>query len=280
MSVLSFLEIHDGRDGSDQLGKSGVIRNYTRVYRAVTSDDHDDANVVVAHASCPRLGSVYPYDIGAWCISRRASSPNKRLWLVTVNYSSAKEMEEDPNSDPPQFQWSTQQFQRPYVKDRDGKAIVNSAGDPYDPPIEGDDSRWTCTMTRNVNAVPTWLLTYIDAVNSDAFVIDGLNVTAGSAKVQGIQIGPERKRNDISYRQLSITLSFAKTFAKEVLDAGFRYKDDAERKAITNDDGSDPSAPVPLDGAGGVLANPTEDNAVYNTHEIYSEQNFASLPLS
>ena len=279
MSVTSFLEIHDGRDGADDVRGRTAVRRYTRVFRATTSSDFDDANTVVAHASCPRLGNVYPRDIGAWCRGRRANSVNKRLWIVTATYSSEREMEEDPGADPPQFTWSTQQFQKIYVKDRDGKAIVNSAGDPYDPPIEGDDSRWSCTVTRNVASVPSWLLSYKDAVNSEAFTIDGISVNAGSAKLQNIQIGPLQTRNDITFRQLSLTLTFAESFAVEVLDAGFCYKDGTEQKRILVD-GGEPTAPVLLDGAGAVLANPTQDNAVYNEHNIYQEKSFSVLPLS
>ncbi len=280
MSVTSFLEIHDGRDGADDVRGRTAVRRYTRVFRATTNDDFDDANTVVAHASCPRLGTVYPNDIGAWCKGRRANSINKRLWIVTATYSSEREMEEDPAADPPQFTWSTQQFQKPFAKDRNGKAIVNSAGDPYDPPVEGDDSRWSCTVTRNVASVPTWLLGYKDAVNSAAFTIDGISVNAGAAKLQSINIGPLQTRNDISFRQLSLTITFAESFDAEVLDAGFHYKDDDDRKAITLADGSYPTAPVLLDGAGAVLANPNQDNAVYNTHEIYQEKSFSVLPLN
>lgn len=280
MSVTSFLEIHDGRDGADDVRGRTAVRRYTRVFRATTNDDFDDANTVVAHVSCPRLGTVYPTDIGAWCKGRRANSINKRLWIVTATYSSEREMEEDPAADPPQFTWSTQQFQRIYVKDRNGKAIVNSAGDPYDPPVEGDDSRVSCTVSLNVASVPSWVLTYKDAVNSAAFTIDGISVNAGSAKVQSINIGPVQSRNDISFRQLSLTLTFAASFAAEVLDAGFNYKDDAERKKITLADGNEPTAPVLLDGSGAVLANPTLDNAVYNSHDIYTEMDFSALPLS
>lgn len=280
MSVISFLEIHDGRDGADDVQGKTAVRRYTRVFRAMTDNDHNDANTVVAHASCPRLGSVYPYDIGAWCKGRRANSVNKRVWIITATYSSEREMEEDPAADPPQFTWSTQQFQRIYVKDRDGKAIVNSAGDPYDPPVEGDDSRVSCTVSRNVASVPAWVLTYKDAVNAAAFTIDGISVNAGSAKVQSINIGPVQSRNDISFRQLSITLTFAESFAAEVLDAGFNYKDGTDRKKITLADGNEPTAPVLLDGAGAVLADPTLDNAVYNSHDIYNEMDFSALPLS
>lgn len=276
MAVTSFREIHDGREGSGQITNRKMVRRYTRVFRAETNDPHDDAVTVLNAAGAPLPGSVYPYDTSAWCQGGKAVSPHKKVWICTFSYSSEREMKEDPNADPPQFSWSTQQFQKSYTKDNAGKAIVNSAGDPFDPPVEGDDSRWSCTVTRNVPSVPSWILDYKDAVNSAAFTIDGISVNKGAAKLQSITIGPAATRNDVIYRPLALTITFAETFAAEVLDAGFRYKDDGTITKVPND----PVAPVPLDGSGGILENPTEDNAVILEFDIYPEKDFSALPLT
>ena len=130
MAVISFKKIHNGRDGDDD----GKARRYTEVYRAVTNSNHDTAVTVLAAA--PAFGAVYSGDMAAFCRRRRArnESFSKRVWIVTLAYSTEREIEENPLDDPAIITWDTDPFQKPVVKDRDGKAHLNSAGDPFDPP--------------------------------------------------------------------------------------------------------------------------------------------------
>jgi len=279
MAIIGFVEINDGRDGGTSVSGGRTVRRYTRVFRATTNSPTDNAATIKSYAGAPKIGMVYPWDWAAWCQGIQVVAPHKTVWILTASYSSQREISEDPTADPPQFHWSTQQFQQVYHMDRNGKAIVNSAGDPYDPPIEGDDSRISVTMSRNLAAVPAWIFAYKDAVNSAQFTIDGLGVAAEKAKIQRIDVAPVQTRNDIPFRPFSLTMTFAHTFDARPLDQGFRFKDGAERKAITNDDGSEPIAPVPLDGNGGVLDNPNLNNCVLNTHEIYNRLDFNNLPL-
>ena len=281
MSVLTFDEIHNGRDGGDDESQGRLVRRYSRVFRAVTDNNSDDASVVLA--SAPSYGAVYPKDMRAYCRSRSArnESFSKRVWIVTCLYSTEREIQESPLDDPPSVEWGTEQFQRPFYKDTDGDAILNSAGDQYDPPVEGDDSRWTATLTRNVSAVPAWLLTYADAVNSSAFTLDGIAIGERQAKIQAIRLSPVQERNDIVYRVLTITFHFSSDWRLEVLDAGFREKVSDEMKRIKNDGDSEwPTVPVCLNGSGAVLENPTPATAKYNTHTLYEEKSFATLPLT
>ena len=64
------------------------------------------------------------------------------------------------------------------------------------------------------------------------------------------------------------------------MDTGLRRKDGSERKVITNDDGTEITSPVPLDGSGDVLANPSESTVVYQTYQAYTELDFSTLPLA
>jgi hypothetical protein len=65
-----------------------------------------------------------------------------------------------------------------------------------------------------------------------------------------------------------------------LLDAGYRRKDGTQRKIITNSDGTLPTMPVPLDGSGAVLSNPTPATAVYREFTVYETKAFSSLPLT
>jgi len=289
MAVISFKEIHDGRDSETSVRGSSqrvTTRRFTRVFRAVTNSNDDDGSVVKAYASCPRVGNLHPSDIGCWCQSVRArnESFSKTVWIVTALYSSEIEVSANPLSDPADIEWATEQFTRPYFKDRDGNWILNSAGDPFDPSVEGDDSRWVAVIQKNVSAVPTWILTYRDAVNAAACVIDGVNVGAGDAKIMALQISRWQERNDVKYRVLTLNIAVDEDgWAKHTLDAGYRELDGTtgNRKNIHNDgDDELPSSPVSLDGAGSALANPTPATAVGITSNIYKEKDFSVLPLN
>jgi hypothetical protein len=285
MSVLTFKEIHSGRDADDDVGqRKAAVGRYTRVFR-VTTDSNDDDGAVVK-ASAPSLGVQHPSDPRAFLRRRRArnESFSKRVWIVTCAYSTEFEIEENPLADPADIDWVTEQFQRPFVKDRNGDAILNSAGNYYDRPVDGDDSRWTANVVKNVSAVPTWLLDYRDAVNSDAFVLDGLSVAIGEAKMQAIRISRQQERNDVPYRVLTMTIALnGDGWAKEELDQGFQEKHPErlnERRQILDDQGDPVTTPVMLDGTGQRLQDPEPDTAVYRSHDIYQEQPFSDLPLT
>jgi hypothetical protein len=283
MAVISFKEIHEGREGGVQLsGKRSTVATHTRVFRVKTDSNYDDEVTILEYADCPREGDQHPTNSDAYCKSVRArnESFSKRVWIVSVEYSTEREISITPTAEPAEVTWSTEFYQRPYFQDKDGYGIVNSAGDPYDPPVEGDDARWVATVTKNVDQVPSWLLTYRNAVNSDTFVLDGLPIAAGYAKLMGVSIGKWEKRDVFWYRSVSLTIAVdSNGWAKQILDAGFREISGSLRVNIQVN-GEDVTAPVPLNGSGVSIAQPTANNVVFRTHNIYPSLPFSVLPLS
>lgn len=280
MSVASVSELWQGRDGDYSI--SGE-RTYTRVFRVVTDSKTDDFTTVQASGSLPYVGIAYPNDANAFCqkLTGSQESFSPKVWLVTAAYSNKQEAAEDPTNDAAEIEWDTEQFQRPIFKDKDDNAIVNSAGDPYLPGVERDDSRRIVTITKNMTSVPSWILTFEDAVNDSSFVVDGITIGARKAKCQKTSVGKWQERNGTEYRQVQIVLHLRKdTWDFEIMDTGLRRKDGSERKVITNDDGTEITSPVPLDGSGDVLANPSESTVVYQTYQAYTELDFSTLPLA
>ena len=280
MSVISVNELWDGRDGDYDI--SGE-RAYSRVFRVVTDNKTDDFTVVEASGSLPYVGIAYPNDANAYCqkVTGSQESFSPKVWLVTAAYSNKKEAAEDPTNDDAEIEWDTEQFQRPAFKDKDNNAIVNSAGDPYLPAVERDDSRRVVTITKNMTSVPSWILTFEDAVNDSSFVVDGITIGARKAKCQKIKVGKLNERNGTTYRQVQIVLHLRKdTWDFEIMDTGLRKKSGSDREVITNDDGTEITSPVPLNGSGDVLSNPSESNVVYQTYRTYDELDFSSLPLA
>ena len=291
MSVLTFKEIHNGRSGSDSVNDKGIEVKYVRVYRVTTDDATDTAEDILSHASCPGWGNYHPDNTHAFVKSRTATNEafSKKVWIATIQYStSSKEYQSSPLDDPAKVTWDTEQFQRVAFKDKDGDAIVNSATDFYDPPPERDDSRWAVVVSKNVAAVPTWLIDYQDAINSVPFVIGGLTIAAYAAKMQAIRICDIQWRESVSFYVLTMTITLAKdTHILKVLDQGFNKLvsgsggDTLTKIFIPDADGTDVEAttPVLLDGSGAQLTSPSPSTAVFNEHHVYAELDFNALPL-
>ena len=272
--------------GEDPGGRSATnakgVRSYVRVFKLETSAEAEDAYAVGSHASLPKIGSTHPSDAGAWCsnITVQNNNPYKG-WIVTCEYSSEYELNTTPTSDPAVISWGSEQFQKVAAFDKDGYAITNSAGDFFDPPAMMDDSRRVVTVQKNLAAVPSWILDYQDAVNSDAFTISGISIAIGVAKMQSVAVGPVEKRNAVSFYPVTFTICLQRDgWALKILDAGFAKKAAGERSRATLDDYTDPVQPVLLNGSGGVLANPTPSTAVFRTFNIYKTRAFSTLPLT
>lgn len=258
------------------------VRSYTRGFWLSTTSKTEGPYTVGSNGSLPVIGSVHPEDSTAYC--RRLSvkrAAGWRLWKVVAEYSNEYALNTTATSDPAIITWSTEQFQKPAVFDTSGDAILNSAGDYFDPPAMIDDSRRIVTVQKNVAAVPSWLLTYQDAVNNDTFSVGGVSIAIGQAKMQSVSVSSQQVRGATTFYQVTFTMHFQKNGWKlSLLDAGYRRKDGTQRKIITNSDGTLPTMPVPLDGSGAVLSNPTPATAVYREFTVYETKAFSSLPLT
>lgn len=258
-------------------------RTYTRTFRLTTSAKTETAYDVGSHASLPVIGEVHPDDSNAFCTTLTPDPTDPwRGWTVTAQYSDARTLAEDPTDDSAIITWGSEQFQKPVVFDRNGNFVVNSAGDPFDPPLMVDDSRRVVTVQKNLAVVPTWILDYQDAVNSDSFTVDGYLVGAGLAKMQSVTVGERQRRNGTVFRTVTFTIHLQRDgWMLNALDAGFRENVYGALANIRNsDDGELPAAPVPLDGSGQALANPSFTTCVFLPFEVYATRAFSSLPLS
>lgn len=265
--------------GSRTATNSRGVRTYTRAFKFRVDNQTDDAWEVGSHPDSPRIGQAFR---DAWCISvTPACTDPWKGWTVTAEYSSEREMNEDPTQDAMQIRVYTEQFQKPAVFDKNGEKIVNSAGDPFDPPLMMDDSRRVISLVRNVAAYPSWVLSYQDAVNSDSFTVRGITYAAGVGKVQSVSISDGQIRNGYQFYTLEVLIHLQKNgWILQPLDVGFRELDYAGTSLINilnPGDNERPSAPVPLDGAGRALANPSTTNNVLLSYSVYDTQPFSVL---
>jgi hypothetical protein len=268
----------DGETATADLG----VRRYTRQF-GLHASANEGPFVVGSNANLPVIGSLHYDDPSARCRSlqiSRASGKDKCNWIATANYDTQVAYEINPLSDPADIQWSGDSFEEAAVFDRFGYACLNSAGDPLQD-LFRERSRRVVTIIKNVAAVPDWIITAEDAVNSSEFVIDGFAVPAGKAKLSAPQLGRWETRNNVRFRQMTMTIKLNKDgWISQPLDAGYRYRSGNSRLLITNSDGTVPTNPVPLNGGGQVLDNPTPSTAVFRNFDLYPQLNFNTLPLT
>lgn len=290
MAVISVRKLWQDRAGK---ANAKGVRRYTESWRVETNNKNEGAVTVGAGFTLSTgigYGSTYHEDSGAWLqdLDPRQEKFSPTVWIVTCSYSSERETATDPTTEPAIITWGGEQFQKPAVFDRNGDAIVNSAGDFFEDPPQMDDSRITAQIQKNVEAVPSWLLDYRDSVNSGIFMLDGIAIGIGVAKLQPPTIGQEQVRNGYVFRQLTLNMHFRdEGWAVRPLDQGYHEigdlitpGDGEARVKMLNADGTEPSRPILLDGNGARLENPNPTNAVFLEFDVYKERDFSVLPLT
>jgi hypothetical protein len=232
--------------------------------------------------------SYHPVLVGHSCRNVKVTQDDgaPRKWTIEATYSSKpikeNQAEENPLNRPAQIEIETASYRRAIWQDIDGNAVLNSAGDYFDPPVEIDVGYWTFRVKKNVADIPTYLLDYENAVNNASFTIRGLSIGQYEAKLSNIRVGDLKIEGDYQYFEFSYTMERRreKWIPLKVLDQGLRFKSEANRKHIM--DNSTPPRPVTsprlLDGNGAVLSDPTPTNAKYREFTVYYARNFSVLP--
>lgn len=169
-------------------------RTYKRVFAVLTSSKYDDVWAVRqaidpnTGVKIPPLGFVYTNgapieserwtDLGSWVQNvdceeqERCTQTGGSWWEVTVNYGpyDPGQFPQNPFQRPLEIAWSDSVFQTVVLYDNQGRAILNSAGDAFDPPVEADDNRPMLTVSRaEATYDPILTYNYRDAVNADPF---------------------------------------------------------------------------------------------------------------
>lgn len=289
MSV-SYIGLDKDNPRKTKIHTGGIVTS-ERVHLFSSDTPGDNESSIYAHAYCPKFGSEHPDTDTMWCVDVEIINFAPYAgWRVTASYSSEREQNENPLNDPAIIgPWDSDSYQEVAEVDTDDELILNSAGDPFDPPLMKDFSRRNVTVRKNVASVPTWFLDYEDAINSDTFTVGGLIVPIGKAKCKKTGISEKKTRNGITYYEVTTLIHFSKKgWKRRVLDVGFRQlsADGTTRIKITMMNDSTPpeaeyvTAPVPLDGTGHVLADPTPASAVYLEFDLDDSLPFSDLPLS
>jgi len=260
MAVIHVKEIAVRDAGRDDK----YVSDYLRRFQVVTDDAKDAGDLITLATGVPRVQDPYitanVQNTKARCRKVRARCPdrdNPFNWELDCEYTTRafqpESANENPLARPAVIEWDGEEFQRPFRenKDLDDKPFLNTAGDPFDPPVEQDQERPIVRITRNqASFEPSFARLYANAVNEDTW----FGYEPFSVKCKPIRARSTRE-GQLDY--WIVTYEFHLTEEGElwiptkVLNAGFHQLVNGQRKEILIG-ASRPSSPVPLNEQGGV----------------------------
>ena len=257
-----------------------ITRRQTEQY-TVETDGVDDAETVLNSPSVKQIYNLHASDSSSRVIRTRASQREEKpeLFTVDVEYSTAaagseEEEEPDPLNEDAEVSWNTAAVNVVAEKDRNDNAILNKAGDAFDPPIEVERPHAVLTVTRNQASFNgSTALAYVQKVNSAVFA----GGAVGTVMCRSISATDEIK-NNIQYWRVTYEFEYApEGWQPEILEQGLR---DANGDPLKGDDGDDVTTPVPIDSSGDRITTGLPSAAIFTTFNVYEETNFNSLGLT
>ena len=289
--------------------ETAKTRAQTREFIVEYSSDTDVSNIATYNSSVvlalsgstiiPDVGEPFPGDGRSYCTKRRAILyKDKYHWLVTCWHETVS-IEEDPTTEDPVISFDSAQYTRVIEKayqtgDARGaptKAILNSADDPFDPPIQQPESRTLISVTQNVrNFREEWISEFENTINDRETRIAGFNVGVGQARMVRINAVPKtlvrEELWDLDYWEVSFQVELDPDGYSplKILDQGFNYipeGDSAGTKTkftVLDDAGEETFANEPqlLNGIGG---KGSADDPKYVEYYTYWEADWRVLNL-
>jgi hypothetical protein len=310
MAIVSVEQLFEGRGGGESVGRK---LEHTQVFEVITNDVTDDQNTVGLAPGLPLIGQSHPTSPSATLtdIKPSQSSDSPYIWQVTCTFSSdlpreqaaevagpdasgasvqaadPTQREENPLNRPATYKidWeqSTEIASEAYLDILDGEFtqdIVNSAGDPFDPPAQMEVSYAIITIEKNY-AIGSPILdfgvqeAYQDATNSDVW--HGLSI--GSCRIIKIGVSYEFE-NGVAFGRVTYQVKVRRLgWDLKIADCGFNYLTEGGTKStrIDKDIGTGvfPDSPTPLNGTGGIKA--VGAPIVYLSFRVYPRMNFTAL---
>lgn len=274
-------------------------RTYKRVFKAY-SDDNDDTPITVRTALAASSFSIalldaYPGDSLALVknIDVTRSQEDPLIWNVNVTYDSVFEipptdMVENPLLRPAIWEFSFEKYSKAVREDLNFGPIENSAGTPYEPPLEVAYSLPLIKITVNKS---TWDYTTVSQCQDACNDAEWQSFPANTVLIRGVE-ARKMFENNVSFWQLVWTLAIKSEDTvggpwrpTKVLDQGYYHlenvgtEEDPDEVQLINRDryGQPLPHPVLLDGEGGKLE--TGGTPVFNEFYLVREVDFTTLPI-
>ncbi len=289
---MAIIEIEEMAGDSGRFSVSD-FGTYTRIFRAI-SDYAGDAPGTAIQATGLQRGDPYitinssdPNAFITELSAQRGDPGNPLEWIVTVSYAwySVNEVGGGPEANPLlmpiDVSWGFKDYDHVVEMDIDGKPVLNSAKDPYDPPLVIQVPNQLMTVVRNeayYNVGAAYA--YRNSINQDSFA----GQSPHFAKCFGIT--PKNLFHPTVgwYYQVTYEFEFmnprnsadGKGFVKSLLDRGLRKLDFNTGKPVHIYLNSQPiTQPMLLDGSGGVL--PVNGAPNYIDFKVFPELPFSDF---
>lgn len=161
-------------DGTGE-ANPGLKRTWERKFIVIFDDVVHPPEALDA-TGVPRRWEPHPYD--STMLAKKGHAVHRGdspfIWTVSITYESLTDEEErgedDPRDRPPEIETDFISFQTPMLYDYNGRAVLNSALDPFGSPWMMEDSRPVVRITRfETDFDFARSLAYRNAVNIDTF---------------------------------------------------------------------------------------------------------------
>lgn len=177
------------------------------------------------------------------------------------------------------------EYDRATDKDRDGNAITTSAGTKFPEPAYVPASDFIIQVRQNVTSWVEWPETYNNKLNKEDLTIKPTAITTSRTydaetvlfKYHGCS--EPQEENGVVYVEIAYSLHVRPDGWQDArVDEDIYYKDGTSLKRIQVD-GQDAVTPIPLNGSGAVLANPSSSNVVFRTFDIIEVVDMTELSI-
>jgi hypothetical protein len=194
------------KPGSRTARNQKGVRTYSETYKLESDAASDTASIVGNNANLPSIGSIHAEDGLAYCDSLSVTQvAGYKGWEATATWTTENSIDgetglnEDPEQDRHVITWNGSTQNISIYQDRDDEAILNSAGDPLLDVM--DTNLLGVTISSNVTAVPSYILSYRNSINNAAINVGGLAIAQGVARIvfPGGFISPAKTRGDYTY---------------------------------------------------------------------------------
>lgn len=255
MAVVSVLEAFQRRRTEATTSDWREVR-----YFVVQTNNINDGCYVASRApGVPQYGDTFfvvngPNDPTFHCIELLTQPLDEDGYTfgVQATYSNNPLYKQSPLDIPYTLRGGSSAFKVPLYVDQNNKPVVNSAGDPFSPPITTDNYTDQIELVKNVPDVNLSLWDqYRGAVNSDTF----LGVAPGKLKAEAVTYASRSAPQGINYYQATFRfLGKAAGWQRKIVDQGYRVSTGGKVHAPVDANGNPPSGPILLDGSGNALA--------------------------
>ena len=237
--IISILEGYTGVESGGSGRGAGSKRTATRVYTVVTDNPADSPvwafPVTDDIVTIPAAGDPHP---DYWAMKSGKPHVVKKgptYFQVRVPYetndpSNSQQNHEDPLSAPADISWDDSERTVAYDRDMDNNPVVNTMGEPFDPPLTRSVSDPVLIIERNQAAFyPDDKLSFQDSVCSHQFWGADLG-RARMGKIKARTCYGEtfywRVRYEIIFRMHTPAgVTPADAWHRQILNQGVNYKD-------------------------------------------------------